>query len=104
MQTVSVDQLVGRTVGEYYVERLLGHGQLSAVYIAQHRGQGRSVMLTTFNFPDGMAARERFMARFAQEGAALVRLKHPNILPTYDFGEQSGSPYLVTAFVKGASL
>ena len=101
---VSVEQLVGRTLGEYQVERLLGHGQLSAVYMAQQKSQGRTVMVTTFNFPDSIAVRARFAERFAQEGAALVRLKHPNILPTYDFGVQSDFPYLVTAFVKGASL
>ena len=104
MQVLSVDQLVGRALGEYQLERLLGHGQLSAVYMAQHKSQGRTVMVTTFNFPDSMAVRERFAERFAQEGAALVGLKHPNILSTYDFGEQAGFPYLVTAFVKGASL
>src|SRR2546421_2586514 len=104
MQMLSVDQLVGRTLGEYQIERLLGHGQLSAVYMAQHQSQGRTVMVTTFNFPDSMVVRERFAERFAQEGAALVGLKHTNILSTYDFGEQAGFPYLVTAFVKGASL
>ncbi len=101
---LSVDQLVGRTLGEYQIERLLGHGQLSAVYMAQHKSQRRTVMVTTFNFPDSIVVRERFAERFAQEGAALVGLKHPNILTTYDFGEQAGFPYLVTAFVKGASL
>ncbi len=104
MQMLSVDQLVGRTLGEYQIERLLGHGQLSAVYMAQHKSQRRTVMVTTFNFPDSIVVRERFAERFAQEGAALVGLKHPNILTTYDFGEQAGFPYLVTAFVKGASL
>ncbi|TMF52118.1 MAG: hypothetical protein E6I32_01330 [Chloroflexi bacterium] len=98
MQVLSVDQLVGRALGEYQLERLLGHGQLSAVYMAQHKSQGRTVMVTTFNFPDSIAVRERFAERFAQEGAALVGLKHPNILSTYDFGEQAGFPYLVTAF------
>ena len=104
MQVLSVDQLVGRALGEYQLERLLGHGQLSAVYMAQHKSQRRTVMVTTFNFPDSIVVRERFAERFAQEGAALVGLKHPNILSTYDFGEQAGFPYLVTAFVKGASL
>jgi serine/threonine protein kinase len=106
MPTLSVDQLVGRTLGEYRIERLLGRGQLGGAYVAQHLSQGRTVMITMFNLPEGRSAREReqLTGRFAQEMAALVRLAHPNILPIYDFGEQSGYLYLVTAFIKRASL
>ncbi len=46
MQTVSVDQLVGNTLGDYRVERLLGRGKLSAVYMAQQRSLNRTVMVT----------------------------------------------------------
>ena len=106
MQTVSVDQLVGRSLGEYRIERLLGHGQLGAAYMAQQLSQGRTVIITMFNFPEGLSAqeRERFITRLAQERTTLVRLTHPTILPIYDFDEHSGYLYLVTAFVKGASL
>lgn len=106
MQTVSIDQLVGAALGDYHVERLLGRGKLSAVYLAQQRSQNRAVMITTFIIPEALSAqaRERFNARFLQEGASLVRLSHPNILPIYDFGVQFGYPYLVTSFVKGGSL
>ncbi len=106
MQLSGVDQLVGRTLGEYRIERLLGHGQLGAAYLGRQLSRGRAVIITTFNFLEGISAQERdqFSVRFAQEGAALVRLTHPNILPIYDFGEQPGYLCLVTAFVKGASL
>jgi serine/threonine protein kinase/nitrite reductase/ring-hydroxylating ferredoxin subunit len=106
MQTVSVDELVGRTLGEYRIERLLGHGQLGAAYMAQQLSQGRTVIITMFNFPEGISAqeRERFTTRLAKERTTLARLTHPYILPIYDFDEHSGYLYLVTAFVKGASL
>jgi serine/threonine protein kinase len=106
MQMLSVDRLVGRTLGEYQIERLLGHGQLGAAYIARQPSQDRPVMITMFNFAEAPAAREydQLTTHFAQERATLVRLTHPNILPIYDFREQSGCLYLVTAFVKGASL
>jgi serine/threonine protein kinase len=106
MQTISVDQLVGKTLGDYQVERLLGRGKMSAVYLARQRSQHRIVMITTFTVPESLssAARERFAARFTHIGSALVTLNHPHILPIYDYGVQNGSPYLVTAFVKGGSL
>jgi serine/threonine protein kinase len=94
MQTVSVDQLVGNTLGDYRVERLLGRGKLSAVYMAQQRSLNRTVMVTTFILPATLSAeaRERFNMRFLKEGAPLVRLNHPHILPVYDFGVQFGLP------------
>lgn len=109
MQTLNVDQLVGKTLGahgEYQVERLLGQGQLSSVYIARQRNAQRTVMVIVFNIPEGISlrSRERFLARFTQEGTILSKLKHPNILPTYDFGNLGQSPYLVTEFVKTVSL
>ena len=101
-----VDQLVGSIPGEYQVERLLGHSQLGAAYLARQRSQGRTVMITTFTPPEGLSDRERdqITTRLAQERATLTRLMHPNILPIYECGEQSGSLYQVTAFAKGASL
>jgi len=106
MQSVSVDQLVGMKLGDYQIERLLGRGKMSAVYMAQQRSLGRMVMVTTFTIPETLSksAYERFTARFTKVGLSLVNLNHPNILPIYDCGVQYGAPYLVTSFVKGGSL
>ena len=106
MQTFSTEQLVGSTLGEYRIERLLGHGQLGAAYRAQQLSQDRTVIITIFNLPEGLSAqeRDRFITRLAQERTTLTRLTHPTILPIYDFDEHSGYLYLVTAFVNGASL
>lgn len=108
MQTLPppVDELVGKRLGHYDVEQLLGYGNVNAVYAAQQQPQNRAVMLTAFTMPEtfSIQARERFMTRFTQEASALLRLNHPHILPVYDFGEQFGYPYLVTPFVAGGSL
>lgn len=104
MQMLREDQLTGKTLGDYSIERLLEHGQLSAVYLAHHRTRGQAVMVTVFNYPADGALRKQYSALFAREAAALVKLQHPNILPTCDYGEQDGLPYLVTTYVKGASL
>jgi serine/threonine protein kinase len=101
-----VEQLVGGTLGEYQVEQLLVQGQLGAVYLGQQKSRGLAVTITTFNFPADISAqaRESFRIRLAQEGAILTRLNHPNILPTFACGEQADYAYLVTSFVKVASL
>jgi len=63
-------------------------------------------MVTVFNFPAEISAgqRERLASRLSQERAILTRLSHPNILPIYDFGEQSGFLYLVIDLTKATSL
>lgn len=101
-----IEQLAGKMLGDYRVERLLGQSQLGAAYLAVEPVRGVKAMLTTFPFPEGQTTQEReqLRARFAVEGAALVRLVHAHILPVYAFGEQSDFLYLVTAFVKEASL
>ena len=106
MQVLSVDQLVGKTFGEYKIERLLGDGKSSAVYLGRQQTHDNAVLITTFILPDTFSAqeRERFMARFEQEGSALVKLRHPHILPTYAVSEQLGYPYLATSFVQASSL
>lgn len=106
MQILSVGQLVGRSVGNFQIQRLIGQGKLATVYIAQQPEQDRTALITVFNLPEGICTQEReqFNIHFAKEGAALVKLIHPNIVPIYDFGQQFGHPYLATAFVKEVSL
>jgi len=103
MQTLPppVDQLAGRVLGHYEVKQLLGYGNVNAIYAAQEQSQDRTVMLTAFTMPETFSpqARERFVTRFAQVASTLVRLDHPYILPTHDFGTQFGYPYLITPFV-----
>jgi hypothetical protein len=43
-------------------------------------------------------------ARFRREAQAIARLRHPNILDVYDFGEFEGTPYMIVEYVPGGSL
>lgn len=106
MHTLLVDQLVGHTVGGYRVERLLGQGRLTAVYLAQHSVQQRMVALTTFIVPERFSreAYNRFMVRFTREAQALAALNHRQLLPVYAYGEEYGYPYLVTPYMMQGSL
>jgi serine/threonine protein kinase len=105
MQSVSIDQLIGKDAGGYHIDRLLGEGPVSS-FCEAHHASGRRVILTLFKLPAMFSpqAHARFLARFQQVGAALVQLKHPVILPVYEYGECMGYPYLATPFVPGSSL
>jgi serine/threonine protein kinase len=105
MQSVWTEQLVGRKAGNYQIGRLLGRGPVSSFYEARHIS-GQSAILTLFNLPETFSpsARARFLARFRQECAALVQLKHAAIMPVYDYGEFGSYLYLATPLVPGNSL
>ncbi len=105
MHTMDNHQFIGKDTGNYHIERLLGKGALSHFYEG-HSLSGERVMLTMFSLPETSSAQahSRFLMRFKQEGEALTGLKHPTIIPVYDYGEYSGYPFLVTPFVPGRSL
>src|SRR5438876_8869991 len=105
MQATENHQLTGKDAGNYHIDRLLGKGPLSHFYEA-HPISGQRVMLTIFSLPETSSAQDYtyFLTRFKQEGDALTLLKHPAIIPVYDYGEYNGSPFLVTPFVPGRSL
>lgn len=96
-------KFVGRVLGNYQIEYVLGYSQWGAACLARHRLQGQRSMLTILKAPGGLADRE-WETRFAQEAATLIRFTHPHILPSSDFGIQPGYVYLVTDFVKDPSL
>jgi serine/threonine protein kinase len=102
----SVEQLVGTTIRDYHLLQLLGQGKLSAVYAARQAGGTQQVMLTVFLLPPECRGivRERFIARFIEHASALSLLRHPHIVPTYDFGDQNGYPFLVTPMIEGETI
>lgn len=51
-----------------------------------------------------LAGDEQFLRRFRAEAQAAASLNHPNILAVYDWGEDQGTPYLVTEYLAGGSL
>ncbi len=44
------------------------------------------------------------IARFRHEAQAIARMRHPNIVNVYDFGEYEGTPYMIVEYVPGGNL
>ncbi len=83
----------------FVVERELAGGAMSTVYLARDTSSRLPVAVKLIADPD---PDER--ARFRREAAVTARLRHPNILPLLDAGEDPALIYLVTPFVNGGSL
>ncbi|MBX5449190.1 serine/threonine-protein kinase [Thermogemmatispora sp.] len=102
-------ELIGKTVGGYVLEKLLGYGGTSAVYLARRSEPDASfppVALKVFLPRTHLtqAKRAEFLRRFRQETQAASRLEHPHILPIYTWGEDDGLAYLVMPYMAGGTL
>ena len=51
-----------------------------------------------------LAQDSTFRSRFREESIAAARLAHPNVVATYDTGEEAGTAFVVTELVRGQSL
>lgn len=98
--------LIGQVLGSCLLEKLLGHGGSSAVFLAQQQSPERKVAVKVFlprRLMDARMQRE-FYLRFLREAEAASKLEHPNILPIYSYGEQDGLPYIVMPYMEGGTL
>ena len=95
------DQLQ-RTLGEsYQLERELGGGGMSRVFVAEERALGRKVVVKVLS-PDLAAGVSN--ERFAREIRVAARLQQANIVPLLSAGETLGLPYYTMPYVEGESL
>lgn len=91
----------GTTFGRYRVDHLLGEGGMGAVYLAHDAGLDRPVAL---KIPKFEAGDDETPERFLREARIAGSLRHPNLCPVYDVGEQDGVPYLTMAYIDGRPL
>jgi serine/threonine protein kinase len=95
------DPLIGRTVGSYRVEAVLGIGGMGRVYRAVGSG-GELVALKLVR--SDIAEDSVFRLRFEREARIAQQVKNPHVVPVLDTGEHEGIPYLSQRFVEGGSL
>ena len=92
----------GSYLGPYRILDRIGQGGMATVYRAHHPALDRHVAIKVL--PEFFADDETYRERFQVEAQSVARLRHPNILGAFDFGQRAGVPYLVTELVEGGSL
>jgi len=104
--TTRGQHLLGQEIGSYILEKLLGYGGSSAVFLAQSRTSDEKVAVKVFLPRSTMdkQMQKNFYARFLREAQAASELDHPNILPIYSYGEHHGLPYIVMPYMAGGTL
>jgi eukaryotic-like serine/threonine-protein kinase len=89
--------------GRYRVERTLGRGGMSVVYLAHDESLQRPVAVKVLAAELGDD--DTFRRRFLREARLAGRLSHPNIVQVYDAGETDDQrPYIVMELVPGRTV
>jgi TolB-like protein len=87
--------------GRYAIERELGRGGMSTVYLATDLRHGRTVAIKLLQ-PE--ITTSLTAERFLREISITAKLQHPNILGLFDSGAENGLCYYVMPHVEGESL
>jgi len=95
-------ELVGRTLGDFQIETLLGKGSMAKVYEARQISLRRHVALKVLE--EGIFTPGDNVTRFLREAEALARLEHANIVPVYAAGEQSPYYFFAMRLIRGGTL
>ncbi|MGD9902492.1 MAG: protein kinase [Vicinamibacterales bacterium] len=93
--------LVGRVLGDYRVEAVIGRGGMGEVYRAYDRQLMRAVAVKVLG-PAPPTGGDRTPA--LAEAQASSRLAHPNIVTVYGVGEADGLAFIVMELVRGRTL
>ena len=86
----------------YEIVRPLARGGMADVYLARDQLLDRPVALKVL-FPE-LSVDRSFVERFRREAQAAASLSHPNIVSVFDYGEESGSSYIVMEYIQGRTL
>jgi eukaryotic-like serine/threonine-protein kinase len=87
--------------GSYTIERELGGGGMSRVFVATETELGRKVVLKIL--PPELGAGFN-LDRFRREIQMAASFSHPHIVPLYAAGQAAGIPYYTMPLIEGESL
>src|SRR5579859_1828039 len=99
------DPFIGKQLGDYVIQELLGRGGMARVYKGYDERLQRYAAVKVINSElAGTADQAEYAERFRREARAIARLHHPNIVGVYQFGEYESNYYMAMVFIEGKDL
>ena len=98
---LNLDHLVGQQVGTSVLLKKLGHGAMSAVFVAFQKSLKRQIAVKIL--PKSLLT-EKTAAFFQQEAESAAILAHPHIIPVYEVGETDEFLFFTMQLVQGNEL
>src|SRR5690606_32231499 len=97
-------KMLGAVIGPYRITRILGHGGMGTVFLAERADQ-QFKQRVAIKLVEQMALHPQLRTRLRAERQILARLENPYIARLIDGGEtKEGIPYLVIEYVEGKPL
>ena len=91
--------------GKYQLFASLGRGGMADVFLSVARGQmGFNKLAVIKRLRQALAEEPSFRNMFLDEARLAARLSHPNIVHTYEVGEQNGVYFIAMEYLEGQSL
>jgi Tfp pilus assembly protein PilF len=101
-ERLPLQELVGTTLGDYVIRRIVGHGSMGVVFEAHHAGLDRRVAIKAL--PPGLGATEKAIQRFLREAQAVAQLTHESIVPIYEIRQTGAIHWYTMRFLEGEPL
>jgi len=106
-ESSTVPTVIPRRLGQFEIRAVIGKGGVGIVYEGWDTALSRKVAIKML-CPEGIAGISglwnRLVRRFVQEAQILAQLKHPSIVPIYEFAIHEGQPFFVMECETGGSL
>lgn len=94
-----------RSVGEYRLVASLGTGGMAHVHLAiSSRTGGFQKLLVLKTLRAEFAEDPEFRRMFLDEARIAARLNHPNVVHTYEVGEDGGKIFIAMEYLEGQAL
>ncbi len=102
LSDLTPDANVGRRLGMYLLQRVLGAGGMGVVYGARDTNLGRDVAIKIL--PRAFTSNPDRLLRFEREARMLASFNHPHICSIHGLEETDGLRYLVLELIDGETL
>jgi tRNA A-37 threonylcarbamoyl transferase component Bud32 len=94
--------VVGEQLGQYLLEETIGTGGMARVYRVRHERLPRPMAIKIL---EGGVTEPEARARFEREVRLVSRLRHPNTIQVFDYGQDTrGRLFFVMELVNGIDL
>ena len=86
----------------YRIERVIGEGGMSIVYLAVQESLDRQIALKVMS--PALGSDKTFRDRFLKEGRIVAKLAHRNIVTVYDIGEIDSTLFMAMQYLPGTNV
>lgn len=104
---MKAEELVGRTIGDYLLLKMLGKSSISAVFLARRVDDSQEQVAIKVLTPSEISTAEEeasFQARFLRVAEAAQKMHHEHILPVWDYGVADHIFYMIMPLLTGETL